>query len=87
MSIFNGRRHHGYVVNIARNHNVAAARLHHATCRTISGQNPHKGARTGPYVEVCAEELADAEGWAANTVRKPIPPCGTCHPPSASLPR
>jgi len=78
---------HGYVVNIVRNHSVAAARLHHATCRTIGGQNPRNGAWTGPYVKVCAEQLAAAEEWATNTVRKPIPPCGICHPSSASPPR
>jgi hypothetical protein len=74
---------HGYVVNIARGHSVSAARLHHATCRTISGQNPHNGAWTGPYVKVCADQLAAAEEWAASTVGKPIPPCGICQPSSA----
>lgn len=70
----------GFVVNIARNYSVSTARVHHATCRTISGQNPHNGPWTGAYVKVCAGELVDAEEWAANTVRKPIPPCGTCRP-------
>lgn len=67
-------------MNIARNYSASTARLHHATCRTISGQNPHSGPWTGAYVKVCAGKSADAEEWAANTVRKPVPPCGTCRP-------
>ncbi|MCV7143473.1 hypothetical protein H7J76_30495 [Mycolicibacterium fortuitum] len=71
---------HGYVVNIARNHGVSAARLHRAHCRTISGQNPHNGAWTGPYVKVCAEQLTAVETWASDTVRSAIPTCGICKP-------
>lgn len=71
---------YGYVVNIARNHSVSAARLHHAHCRTISGQNPHNGAWTGPYVKVCAEQLTAVETWASDTVRSAIPKCGICRP-------
>jgi hypothetical protein len=32
----------GYVINIARTHNATQARVHHAGCRTISGQNPNR---------------------------------------------
>lgn len=74
----------GYVINIARNHNVATARIHLADCRTISGQNPHRGPWTGPYVKVCAEYSADLEQWAIDNVHASIPPCGTCRPGSAS---
>lgn len=70
----------GYVINIARNHNATQARLHHASCRTISGQNPHGRAWTGPYVKVCAEYLAELEQWAKEIARQPISPCGTCRP-------
>jgi hypothetical protein len=70
----------GYVINIARSHSATEARVHHAGCRTISGENPREGAWTGPYVKVCAEHLAELEQWAINQVGEPIPPCGTCHP-------
>lgn len=70
----------GFVINIARNHSMAAARLHRATCRTISGTNPRNGAWTGPYVKVCAEQLYMVDEWAANVVKTPIPPCGICQP-------
>lgn len=70
----------GFVVNITRNYSVSTARVHRATCRTISGHNPHNGPWTGTYVKVCAVKSADAEEWAANTVRQPILPCGTCRP-------
>lgn len=70
----------GYVINIARGQNATQARVHHAGCRTISGQNPRGGAWTGPYVKVCAEHLAELEQWAIVQVGEPIPRCGTCHP-------
>jgi hypothetical protein len=73
----------GYVINIARSHSAAAARIHHAGCRTISGQNPHQGPWTGPYVKVCAQRLTELEEWATSKVGEPIPPCGTCRPPKA----
>ena len=70
----------GYVINIRRSYNAIDARVHHADCRTISGQNPAGVALTGPYVKVCAEHLADLELWAIHQLGKPIPRCGTCHP-------
>jgi hypothetical protein len=70
----------GYVINIARSPNATQARVHHAGCRTISGQNPRGGAWTGPYVKVCAERLAELEQWSIDQVGEPIPRCGTCHP-------
>lgn len=71
---------HGYVINIARSHSATEARVHHAGCRTISGQNPGAGAWTGPYVKVCAEYLAELEQWVTAQVGQPVPPCGTCRP-------
>lgn len=78
----------GYVINIARGYSATEARMHHAGCWTISGQNPRGGAWTGPYVKVCAEDLAEVEQWAMVHVGKPIPRCGTCHTaPRAVRPR
>jgi hypothetical protein len=37
----------GYVINIARGHSATQARVHHAGCGTISGQNPSGGPWTG----------------------------------------
>ena len=70
----------GYVINIARSHSATEARVHHAGCRTISGENPVGGAWTGPYVKVCAEQLVELEQWAIGQVGEPIRRCGTCHP-------
>ena len=70
----------GYVINIARGHSTAQARVHRADCWTISSQNPRGGAWTGPYVKVCAEDLAGLEQWADVQLGKPIQRCGTCHP-------
>lgn len=47
----------GFVLNIARSHHATEARVHHASCRTISGANPRGGLWSGPYVKVCAEHL------------------------------
>ena len=70
----------GYVINIARSHRAADARVHHADCRTISGQIPLGKTWTGPYVKVCAERLTELEQWAIAHVSEPIRRCGTCHP-------
>jgi hypothetical protein len=67
----------GYVINIARSHNPIDARVHHAGCPTISGQNSGRG--TGPYVKVCAEHLAELEQWERDQVGRAIRRCGTCH--------
>lgn len=70
----------GYVINIARSYNPTDARVHHAGCWTISRQMPHGGKSwTGPWVKVCAEDLAELEKWAIDQVREPIRRCGICH--------
>src|SRR3954469_15286129 len=79
----------GFVLNIGRSHHATAARVHHASCRTISGANPRGGLWTGPYVKVCAEHLAELEQWAIDQVGEPIRRCGSCQPtrhPERSIP-
>ena len=77
----------GYVINIARSLNTANARVHRASCRTINPQRgiqqPRAVAWTGPYVKVCADQLADLRQWETDQASKAILPCGTCHPGSA----
>jgi hypothetical protein len=70
----------GYVINIRRSHNPRDARLHLATCRWISGENPRGGPWTGRYVKVCADGLSELEQWATDHAGGPIRRCGTCHP-------
>src|SRR5271154_2256928 len=71
----------GYVINIARSHNVAEARVHHAGCRTISGQSGRGDVWTGgQYVKVCVEHLAELEQWVIHQVGEPIRGCGICPP-------
>ena len=70
----------GYVINIARSLNATQACVHHAGCWTISGESRRGSAWTGPYVKVCAEQLAELEQWAIDRVGEPIPRCRTCHP-------
>jgi hypothetical protein len=70
----------GYVINIARSHSTDAARVHHAACRTISGNNPHGGPWTGPYVKVCAQHMSELAQWMIDETGQQIPPCGICRP-------
>jgi hypothetical protein len=77
----------GYVINIARSHSAAEARVHHAGCPAISGQSSRGGAWTGPYVKVCAEHLAELDLWRTEGVGEQIRPCRICHPtPDARRP-
>jgi hypothetical protein len=69
----------GYVINILRSHNIAGARMHHADCYTIGGQN-RGSALTKQYVKECAEQLSELEQWASDRVGQPIPPCEICRP-------
>jgi hypothetical protein len=71
----------GFVINIQRSGNPSDARLHHATCRNISGINPRRGPWTGPYVKACSSDLASLDAWAGDHVGSPITRCGTCQPP------
>jgi uncharacterized protein YggE len=76
----------GYVINILRSHSATDARVHHAGCWTISGENPSGKTWTGPYVKVCAEQLAELDQWAINQAGEPIARCGTCRPASDAVP-
>jgi hypothetical protein len=73
----------GYVVNIQRTRNPSDARLHYATCRTVSGENPRRGPWTGAYIKACSEDLNALDAWALSGFQAPITRCGTCHPPAA----
>lgn len=70
----------GFVINIQRSLNTSDARLHRATCRTITGQPARGKAWTGPYIKVCADELTQLDLWAAQLTGSAITRCGTCLP-------
>ena len=75
----------GYVINIVRGHTPAGARMHRATCWTVSRPGLRGGAWTeGQYVKICADQLADLEHWAATVGPGPIEGCGTCSPASTN---
>lgn len=73
----------GFVVNIQRSGNPSDARLHHATCRTVSGTNPRRGPWTGAYVKACSADLGDLDAWALAHVGSLITRCGMCQPAPA----
>jgi hypothetical protein len=73
----------GFVVNIQRSGNASDARLHHATCRTVSGVNPRRGPWTGAYVKACSADLASLDAWTLERIGSPITRCGACQPPPA----
>jgi hypothetical protein len=74
------------VINIARRYHATVARVHHASCRTISVENPRGGLWTGPYVKVCAEQVAELEQWAVDQVGEPLRRCRACHPVRNAIP-
>ncbi|WP_198344201.1 hypothetical protein [Mycobacterium dioxanotrophicus] len=75
----------GYVINIVRGHTPAGARIHRASCWTVSRPGPRAASWTeGQYVKICADRLADLEHWAATVLPGPIETCGTCRPASTS---
>lgn len=70
----------GYVLNIQRALNPGDARLHRATCHTITGKPARGGSWTGPYIKVCSTILGALEDWAQAKVSQDIDGCGTCRP-------
>jgi hypothetical protein len=73
----------GLVLNIARTHHPAEAKLHRATCWSIGAKlSNRKTATSGQYVKVCAAEPDEIEQWASDHQVMVLPPCRTCHPNS-----
>ena len=70
----------GFVVNIQRSGNPSDARLHRASCRTVSGINTRRGPWTGAYVKACSLDLASLDVWAIERSGAPITRCRTCQP-------
>ena len=66
----------GYVINIGRS-GRGYARLHRATCGTITSRSP----LTGPYIKVCSTALTDLDRWALQRTGTVPQCCGTCQPP------
>lgn len=67
-----------YVMNIARSHRAADARVHLAGCWTISGRQG--GRWTGPYVKICADQVTEIDEWASDRLGMSIPRCKICSP-------
>jgi hypothetical protein len=66
----------GYVINIGRS-GRGYARLHRATCGTITSRPP----LTGPYIKICSTTLTDLDRWALQRSGTIPDRCGTCQPP------
>jgi hypothetical protein len=67
--------HAGYVINVSRS-GRGIARLHRASCRTITSRPPF----TGPYIKICATTSAALDQWALSNSGALPEHCGTCHP-------
>ena len=63
----------GYVINIGRS-GRGYARLHRATCGTITSRPPF----TGPYIKKCSTTLTDLDRWALDSGGTVPKRCGTC---------
>ena len=64
----------GYVINIGRS-GQGYARLHRATCGTITS--------TGPYIKICSTAVTELDRWALQRTGTFPERCGTCQPPGA----
>ena len=65
----------GYVINISRS-GRGIARLHSASCRTITRRPPF----TGPYIKICAVTSAALDRWVLSNSGALLERCGTCQP-------
>lgn len=71
----------GYVVNIGRSRR-GYARLHRATCGTITSRPPF----TGPYIKICSGVLTELDRWALSRTGAVAERCGTCRPLRGAAP-
>lgn len=69
----------GYVINIGRS-GRGYARLHRATCGTITSGPPF----TGPYIKICSIALTDLDRWTLDRGGAVPERCGTCRPARAA---
>jgi len=65
----------GYMINIGRGRR-GYARLHRATCGTITSRPPF----TGPYIKICSSVLSELDRWARSRIGAVAERCGTCRP-------
>ena len=66
----------GYVINIGKSRR-GYARLHRATCGTITSRPP----LTGPYIKICSTALTELDRWALQRNGTVPERCRTCQPP------
>lgn len=67
----------GFVVNADRPPNASYLRLHHASCRTISGDPSRGSAWTVTSTKLCGTRQ-ELEAWADSTLQAAPSPCPTC---------
>ncbi len=65
----------GYVINIGRSRR-GYARLHRATCGTITSRPPF----AGPYIKICSGVLTELDRWALFRTGAVAECCRTCRP-------
>lgn len=67
----------GFVVNADRPPNPSYLRLHHARCRTISGEPANGRAWTATSTKTCGTRQ-ELEAWATTVVGGNLSPCPAC---------
>jgi hypothetical protein len=71
----------GYVVNTPTSPSRSYLMLHKASCWTISKlQTNAKQWTSGQYSKQCADNLAELDHWARQTLGGVLKPCGLCKP-------
>jgi hypothetical protein len=79
----------GYVVNIQRSQNPSDARLHAASCgslsRSISAWESGRARLTASWIKLCSRSEDELDKWSAEHVRAQIRRCPTCLEPTQTL--
>jgi hypothetical protein len=70
----------GYVINIGRTLDFNTARLHGASCRTITGEPARGSAWTDEYIKLCSPSVQELDDWAKRQVGTQVQRCGICQP-------
>jgi hypothetical protein len=75
--------HHatGFVLNCERHPKADYLIVYAATCRSVTGRQTAGSHWTKGYIKICAEDMADIEGWVRTTVPDGTAwPCPICSP-------
>ena len=77
---WNRTHFHGFVLNSYRQPTARYLMVHRAHCRTITGTPANGRTWTHDPIKVCADSLAELDGWAVDRTGAQPTRCDTCTP-------